>query len=297
MEYLPKPDAAKAAELLREQRASDAEFRVNRGLTPVALSVFKTDLGTRQAECPSHGAYQSSGVRLRAGSREIWSQCPACADEERAQKAREELAAAERRKQAERDKAIGEAQIPVRFQTRDFASFQADTDEKRKALSVAQDFAQNFDARMRAGAGLIFAGLPGTGKSHLAAAIMLDLVGRYSVRYITCMALIRAVRDTWRKDSEWNERAMLRHLCHELDLLVIDEVGVQYGTDGEQTVLFEILDRRYSDMRPTILLTNQDKDGFKSFVGDRVFDRLRETARWVPFDWPSFRGQAREAYQ
>jgi DNA replication protein DnaC len=77
-------------------------------------------------------------------------------------------------------------------------------------------------------------------------------------------------------------------------LLVLDEIGVQYGTDGEQTIIFDILDRRYRDMRPSVLLTNQDKAGLKTFIGERAYDRLTETCRWVPFDWPSYRLQARK---
>jgi DNA replication protein DnaC len=108
------------------------------------------------------------------------------------------------------------------------------------------------------------------------------------------MDLIRSVRETWRRDCEKTETQVLNYLQY-LDLLVIDEVGVQYGTDGEQTVIFDVLDRRYREMRPTVILTNQDKDGFKGFVGDRTFDRLAETARWVPFDWQSYRPTARRA--
>jgi DNA replication protein DnaC len=47
-------------------------------------------------------------------------------------------------------------------------------------------------------------------------------------------------------------------------------------------------------MRPTILLTNQDKAGLKTFIGERAFDRLTETSRWIPFDWASYRLQARK---
>jgi DNA replication protein DnaC len=76
--------------------------------------------------------------------------------------------------------------------------------------------------------------------------------------------------------------------------LVIDEIGVQYGTEGEQTILFDVLDIRYRDQMPTILLTNQDMAGARQFLGDRTWDRIRETGRWVSFDWESFRPQARK---
>ena len=111
--------------------------------------------------------------------------------------------------------------------------------------------------------------------------------------YITCMSLIRQVRATWRRDSEKSEGDVLQMLG-DVSLLVLDEVGVQYGTDGEQTILFDILDRRYRDMQPTIILTNQDVKGLQEYIGERTFDRLREVSRLVTFDWESYRPVARK---
>jgi DNA replication protein DnaC len=242
----------------------------------------------REAQCPEHGAYMSRHIIRR-----IWSQCPACNDadarEREAQAAKDALEQAERRHAA----MIASARIPTRFVGRTFDNFQADTDPKRHALTVARDFAEGFAEHSRKGAGLIFAGKPGTGKSHLAGAILQSVLTP-DVRYTTCMDLIRTVRETWRRDSEKSEAQVLDYL-ERLDLLVIDEVGMQYGTEGEQTILFDVLDRRYREVKPVVLLTNQDKAGFKGFVGDRTFDRLAETARWVPFDWESFRPTARRS--
>jgi DNA replication protein DnaC len=109
---------------------------------------------------------------------------------------------------------------------------------------------------------------------------------------MTCMDVIRSIRGTWRKDSDKSESQVLGYL-ERLDLLVIDEIGMQYGTDGEQTIIFDVLDRRYRELRPLVLLTNQGREGFKDYVGERTYDRLRETSRWVAFDWPSYRSQAR----
>jgi len=243
-------------------------------------------MAERQAVCPEHGDFVSRNIFGR-----IWSKCPACAESARAAEEAVEREAARVAAQRRHRAMIDAACIPARFVGCTFDSFIADTDAKRHAVTVARDFAENFDDHARRGAALIFAGKPGTGKSHLAGAILQALLSP-NVRYVTCMDMVRAVRETWRRDSERSEVQVLRYL-QMLDLLVIDEIGMQYGTDGEQNILFDVLDRRYREVKPVILLTNQDKEGFKGFVGERTYDRLRETSRWVPFDWESFRPTAR----
>lgn len=252
-------------------------------------------LGSRVSVCPMHGEFEETGHRMQRWNREFWTGCPGCAavaTREREAQAERDVAA---RLERERSRAIGQACIPARFQAHSFASFIADTPAKIHAVTVVRDFVEQFDAGLESGAGLILAGLPGTGKTHLAAAAMMELVSRRRwVQYVTCLDMIRIVRETWRKNAEQTEREVLRTLGVSVDLLVIDEVGVQYGTDSEQTVIFEIMDKRYAEMRPTILITNQDKQGFRDYVGERVADRLRQTHDWVAFDWPSYRPTARK---
>lgn len=242
---------------------------------------------TRVASCPAHGEFESRCVLGR-----LWTRCPSCAEDDAA--ARREQEAQRAREHAERVQVerLGRAGIPNRFIGRTFETFNAESEAQKHALAVARDFAEQFEENARRGRGLILSGMPGTGKSHLATAILQTRLDR-PVRYVTCMDMIREVRGAWRRDSERSELEILDAFSS-LALLVIDEIGVQYGTDGEQTIIFDILDRRYRDVMPTVLLTNQDKAGLKTFIGERTFDRLTETCRWVPFDWPSYRLQARK---
>ena len=55
------------------------------------------------------------------------------------------------------------SRIPARFTGRTFENFCADSDEKRHALTVCRDFAENFAEHSRKGASLILSGKPGTG--------------------------------------------------------------------------------------------------------------------------------------
>lgn len=243
-----------------------------------------------EKHCDVHGAYTSTRI---IGTR--FTRCPECQRvmAERREKDEQKRMAAEFA--ARMEGWLGRAAIPARFIGRSFDTFNATTPEQNRALAALRDYAEDFDANSKRGTGLILTGKPGTGKSHLAVSVLQSLPGRY-VMYATCLDLIRMVRETWRKESPKSEREVLSHLGG-LELLVIDEMGVQYGTDGEQTILFDVLDLRYRNVKPTILLTNQDSEGLKSYLGERSFDRLRETCRLVAFDWESYRPQARKESQ
>jgi len=261
-----------------------------------ARAPSKQELGEKSQHCDEHGEYIATGTRYLALGKphDIWTRCPVC------DKAREDAiaaqAAAERleRAHAERRRQLEQADIPRRFIGRTFENFEAGTPEQAAALAICRDYAESWPDQAKSGAGLVLSGKPGTGKSHLAGAIIQAVMSpKHWARYVTCGDLVRAVRGAWRKDSEKSESDVLSMFGEEIDLLVIDEIGVQYGTEGEQTVIFDVLDRRYREMRPFILLTNEGKAGLSRYIGDRIFDRLRETSRWVSFDWPSHRPQMR----
>lgn len=271
-------------------RSTDLEKRVDE--IAAALSPVMESMGEQVRTCDAHGDFHSKGTRLSRG-REVWTRCPRCVDEQQAdEQAERERRAAEMAK-ADLEAKLEQTAIPARFQGKTLDNFHAVSEPQKYALTVARDYLENFGQYAKRGEGLILSGMPGTGKSHLAGAILSGLLPRQVGLYTTCMNIIRAVRGTWRKDSERSETEVLS-IYRGVPLLVVDEIGVQYGTDGEQTVLFDVLDGRYREMQPTILLTNQDRAGFKSFIGERAYDRLTETSRWIPFDWPSYRLQARK---
>lgn len=259
---------------------------------------LQQDLGSGERVCETHGAYQATGLRMLfvKPNRDIWTGCPACkADTQAAETARAAEATAKARALAV-EQMMRQTLVPARFIGRTFANYRADTEAQQRALRMCQGYAEHFDTCLQRGSSLILAGRPGTGKSHLAAAIMQHILPRHVGVYVTMMDLIRMLRDTWRKGSERSETDVLEGLAS-VPLLVIDEVGAQYDTDGERTLFFDVMDRRYRNMMPTICITNLDKPTFRTTIGDRVHDRLTEVAKWVAFDWESFRSQAKKEFQ
>ena len=253
-------------------------------------ALSETQRMTRPGQCYEHGAFEESGLVLPFGKREPkWFGCPICASERQAANEAREREEQERERQRRMEQRLCQSGIPLRFRDRTFDNFIADTDGKRDALKIASEFAAEFDHHLHVGTTVVFSGKPGTGKSHLAIAAAMVAMRTNTALYLNALDMIRMVRDTWRRDSEMTESAVLHELST-VDLLIIDEIGVQYGTDGEQVILFDVINRRYRDLMPTILLTNLGKADMKKFLGDRSFDRLREGGIWVAFDWESHRG-------
>lgn len=246
----------------------------------------------RESNCAQHGAFIERGGSFFTGQRVMWFGCPECGkiakEAEEAEKERKE----EEARQARIEARLNTAGIPFAFRSRTLDNFKAETDEQRYALDLAREFSDNFWTRhMKAGTFLVFGGEPGTGKSHLAIATTAAVLSRGTAMYSRSSDVIRRVRATWRRDSDQTEEDVLRLLGHDLDLLIIDEVGVQRGTEDEQMILFDVIDRRYAELLPTILLTNLGGKAFSEFLGPRIMDRLRERAVFVPFRWDSYRGR------
>lgn len=163
---------------------------------------------------------------------------------------------------------------------------------KSEGQKVARDFARSYVDRFESnnGQGFIFAGEPGTGKNHLAAAICNELidVGK-SCLVITVNELMIRLRNCYSDGSETSEdkfyRAMIAY-----DLLIIDEVGLQRGTTAENITINTIVDQRLCRLKPTGMLTNCDSKSLNDILGARVMDRMRmNSGQWIEFNWESYR--------
>lgn len=248
----------------------------------------------RDDECSEHGRFEAMGLVLPGGEgKTIWSPCPDCSlrDSELEAAKKREGEATDRQRRIEAR--LNRAGIPKRFREKTFENFLADTEKKRAVLAVAKDFAERFEQHKKIGSTLIFAGKIGTGKGHLAiAAAQQVMAGGQSVFFATAREIVLMLRAGWggQSGAAASEIETLRMLTS-VDLLVIDDVGVQFGSDAERDQLFGVIDGRYRDLAPTIITTNLNRALLKEVLGERSYSRLREGGQWVVFDWEDHRSR------
>jgi DNA replication protein DnaC len=238
--------------------------------------------------CSTHGDYDALEQYLIGQWR--GGHCPKCSEERQAEQEERKRTEVLRKAEDELRTRFGNALIPLRFHDRTLDSYKAENIGQQRALKVARRYADNFGDRHAQGGGLVFCGKPGTGKSHLAAAIANHVIPLGATAlWLTVMQAVRSVKETWSRDAEQSESQAIETMLRP-DLLILDEVGVQFGSEAERIILFEIINGRYQAVLPTILISNLPESELGAYLGERVLDRMKEGGgAVVAFDWESYR--------
>lgn len=232
-------------------------------------------------KCPEHGEFSRDAIIKRSLDANICPDCYAAGQEaeRRAGQIREAVRYFERH-----------SGVPARFRDATFEGYQPQTAPAGAILTRLKGYADNFTKYQEKGISLLLCGKTGTGKTHLACSILRCLAHKHGIIgvYDTTYRAIQRVRATYSGDDESEQGAIVSYTLP--DLLVLDEIGVQYGTDSERLILFSILNGRYEEMRPSILISNLTVPEIREYLGDRILDRLAENGGAIlTFDWSSYR--------
>lgn len=267
----------------------------------------------RSLVCAAHGPYTAQRIALPAmvqarlgwaESEPRYTRCPRCSSPAGPASVGDSVLV--RQQLARWREALeGLGTVPDRYAGVTFEQWQPTTPESARALDTARQFAAAAGRLERFGRFLILTGTLGTGKTMLACAIARSVLaaGR-SALILKAMDVTRLVLGAMRSKRGHADTDVLRILT-DVDLLVLDEIGVMYGSPNEQANLFTVIDNRYNAGRPLVLVTNNPlrnpenapigapPDLF-TLLGERTYDRLREVGKAVPMRWPSWRSNPTE---
>lgn len=267
-------------------------------------------IAVREGECPKHGHWTAE-VRVNGKTGQVLgtdvTECPHCArerweaeaplreeaarrraEEERIEHERQE--AAKRQEQLER--LLRSAAIPSEYAGKGFDNFEVSDPKCAETLRQARLYAANFERIRETGTGIFFYGTTGTGKTHLACAILQELAKRgIDGVYAMTWQIIKAA-----KDAKFGEDAI--EPFAEASILVIDEVGVQNGSRFEESILYPLIDSRVAQCRPTIFISNVQPDAkdpnfqgetVRRLIGERLWDRVQYRSIFLKLTGPSHR--------
>jgi DNA replication protein DnaC len=215
---------------------------------------------------------------------------------------------------------IEQARIPSRYQHCEFAEFSTDFPgaerSLEKAMLVAKGFVEGYPLE-NDGRGLLFVGAVGVGKTHLAVAVLKELL-RKGVPCLFCdyRDLLKQVQNSYNPSVQTTEMELLRPIF-ETEVVLLDELGAVKPTEWVWDTVSHVLNTRYNDKRTTLITTNfpdlpphssdEPVDNFsrarraarEETLGDRITERMRsrlhEMCKKIEITGKDFRQQVKSA--
>ena len=144
----------------------------------------------------------------------------------------------------------------------------SDYEHMSKIFGYCKKYAEKFGTQRRS---ILMLGKTGLGKTHLSLAI---------VNEVTCKGY-NALYDTFQNFAQMCENDKFRNgegntldLMMECDLLVLDDVGSEFQTQFTNSLLYNVLNTRMLQCKPTIISTNLDLKELEQRYSGRIASRI-----------------------
>lgn len=254
-------------------------------LADVANSSFQVT--EEKGLCNKHGVFTAIAIAGRSAV------CPFCMEEKLKGEADALVGmSVEAMNISRREAMFVKAGVPERYRDKGFDNYRIDGVDQADIVSKIIAYASDFSEARRRGTCLIMSGINGTGKSHLAVAVVESVVNQgYTALFVSALEALRSITSCYSSSSKTTQEDAYLKLSAP-DLLVLDDIGTENHTDSTVQIIYEIIYSRYHANKPTIITTNDKIAELNVLIGERTVDRLRENGgMYLPFDWKSIRGE------
>lgn len=162
-------------------------------------------------------------------------------------------------------------------------------------------FQQALDA-VAMGNSLFLTGICGSGKTHLAVCLMNEWfalsmqinfkrIDDYDISsigftypskgtplFLPAIELFLEIKQSWRDEEHRRAESevMILDKYSRVPLLVIDDLGAERISEWSRNVIYLLIDRRYRDMKQTIITSNLTHDQLAEQFDDRIASRICE---------------------
>lgn len=204
--------------------------------------------------------------------------------------------AAETVAQRKVERLLAGCRVPETFRAKSLSTFTVRMPWQRAALAAARAVAAGTTR------GLTLAGKTGTGKTHLAVALV---NARVQLRRSAVFAKVPDLMADLRAGVRTEMTEAIVEQLRRVDLLVLDDLGAERITEFGLEQLYRVVDHRLTEGKPMVVTTNYTEpsmlsnrlnpkdmgDGLVSYHGRRIVSRLREATTWLVLDGDDVRTQ------
>ena len=140
--------------------------------------------------------------------------------------------------------------------------------QMQNIIHYCRDYADAFTPSVPS---LLLLGATGTGKTHLSLAIAKRVTEQgYNVIYGSIHPLLRKLEAEHFGRAEGDSEAQLL----DCDLLILDDLGMEFDTPFNRVCLYNILNARVLEGKPTVISTNLNHSAIKERYGDQIASRI-----------------------
>ena len=203
------------------------------------------------------------------------------------------------REQAGHDR-LASANIPKRYLHCTLANFSAYNPSLERALEQARRVPDRFPSAnnlREQGRGLLLEGPPGVGKTHLAVAVLKQVMNTSGARglFYDTRDLLRVIRSTYDPSIRTTEVEVLRPVMT-TQVLVLDDLGAEKTSEWVEETMNLIVNTRYNERRMTLFTSNYldipddtDVNSLVFRIGHRMRSRLHEMCDFIEMDGADYR--------
>jgi DNA replication protein DnaC len=155
--------------------------------------------------------------------------------------------------------------------------------QTKAAVAEIQAYLGDLDARLEEGRGLWLFGDTGTGKTTLAMLISkAALEAGRTVAIYSLPKLLAHIRRTYDSEPGGDSYLSFFERLTSVDLLHIDDLGVEKRSDWVLEQLYALINERYETERSVIITTNLPHEELEEQIGPRTVSRLTQICDEVP---------------
>jgi len=134
---------------------------------------------------------------------------------------------------------------------------------------------------------LVLLGTTGCGKTHLAAAVANQVIGRGApVYFVVVPDLLDHLRAAYSPDSKVSYDQLFENV-KAAPLLILDDLGAHSSTPWAEEKLYQLINHRYNHRLPTVITTNLALDELDERLASRLADV--RVSMLCPITAPTFR--------